>query len=640
MKTREDYRTSIVEYLCAGMLNNRLDELSKMADPPFITAGAGGGRILKTKEAIIYNATVPEGGISRGIETLLLEARRAGELGFTSTELEREKQNILRWIERAYLERNSTPSRSYVREYRRNFLEEETIPGIENEYELFSTYVPAMTLDEINNLAKDWSGEKNRVVLISAPDKSNDRIPDEEEVRLVFERVKSMQITPYEDKTREEPLMAELPTPGTIVHEHSLENIQAIRWILSNGAEVYLKPTDFKSDEVLFEAISPGGHSLVSDEEYIAAITAPTAVKDSGLGNFNRTELEKKLAGQVVSLTPWISEIHEGLEGSASTRDIETLFRLIYLSFTKPRKDPDAFQAYQERLRTRFENRLSNPEEVFWDTVRTTLQQNHYRSRPFTTEILEEMDLDLSFKIFKERFSNASDFTFVFVGSFDIETIKPYVLSYIGGLPSSGTRESWHDLEIDPPSVSVQKRVSMGIDPRSQVQIIFSNSLPWSYERDFFLEAMAEILDMRLRETVREEASGTYGIWVWATTQKNPDNEYTVYIGFGCDPERVEDLTAIVFEQIEWISSGKIEEIYLTKEREILKLNLEKSQRENKYWLNNMATQLRRGEDPGILLKRKELIDQLTSEIVQETARLTLDPEQYIRVVLYPANGE
>lgn len=156
----------------------------------------------------------------------------------------------------------------------------------------------------------------------------------------------------------------------------------------------------------------------------------------------------------------------------------------------------------------------------------------------------------------------------------------------------------------------------------------------------FFLEAMSEILDMRLRETVREGASGTYGIWVWATTQKFPDNEYTVYIGFGCDPERVEDLTGIVFEQIEWIRSGRIDEIYLTKEREILKLNLEKSQRENKYWLNSITTLLRRGENPGVLLKRKELIDQITSEIIQETARLTLDPDQYIRVVLYPASEE
>jgi len=640
LKTREDYRKSIVEYLYSGMLNRRLDELSKKPGPPFIRAGTGRNLIVRTKEAVILTATVPEDGIELGLESLLVEARRVKEFGFTPSELKRKKKDILRRIEQAYLERENTPSHSYVGEYRGNFLEDETIPGIAYEYELFSTFVPEITLEEVNELAMEWIGEQNRVVLVSAPEKPGISVPNEEDLKLVFDRVERLSLKAYEDMIREEPLLARIPGPGFIVEESFFNDIKVTRWLLSNGAEVFLKPTDFKKDEVLFEAMSPGGHSLVRDEEFIPAITAPTAVKDGGLGAFSRIELEKKLAGQVVEVSPWISEIYEGLSGSTSPRDLETLFKSIYLYFTNPRKDPDAFLAYKERLKTRFENRRSNPEEVFWDTVRSIIQQNHFRARPLTVGILVEMDLDLSFRIFRERFADAGDFTFIFVGSFDVDTIKPLVLTYIGGLPSQGRRESWRDLEIDPPAGIVQKSVYMGIEPRSQVQIVFSDSFSWSLEGDFSLKAMAEILDMRLREKVREEQGGTYDIWVWATTQKYPDNEYSVYIGFGCDPDRVEELIRVVFEEIAWIREGEIDEIYLIKEKEILRRSLEKSIKENEYWLDSIATALRRREDPGILARRKGLINQLNTELIQEAARLTLNPDQYIRVVLYPETRE
>jgi zinc protease len=455
-------------------------------------------------------------------------------------------------------------------------------------------------------------------------------------LQLVFERAGGAEIEPYEDTFREGPLLADIPSPGVVVEESLIESTQTTRLVLSNGAVVLLKPTDFKEDEILFEAMSPGGHSLLKDEEYIAAITAPTAVKDSGVGDFSKTELEKELAGKVVEVSPWISEIYEGLSGRSSAQDIELMFKLIYLYFTDPGRDPDAFGAYKERLRARFENRSSIPDEVFWDTVRSTIAQNHFRSRPLTVEILDEMDLDRSHRIFTERFSDAGDFTFIFVGSFEVDEIKPLVLTYLGGLPSSGSVETWRDLEIDPPSGVVQDSVRIGIEPRSQVVIAFSGPFLWSLDKDFSLEAMGEVLDMRLREKVREEQSGTYGIWVWASTQKYPDNEYTVYIGFGCDPDRVEELTTVVFDEIEWIRDGDIDELYLTKVREIFKRGLEKSLKENGYWLNSLALALRRGEDPGSITRRDAMIDKLDSDIIKEAARSFLTPDQYIRVVLYP----
>jgi zinc protease len=635
-RTREDYRNNLVEYLFAGMLNNRLDEIVKKPDPPFTSAGTGRGEIVRTKEAVILQATVPEGGIERGLETLLLEAKRVQVFGFTPSELEREKKNLLRLIEQYYLERENTPSQSFAAEYRGHFLEKQPIPGIEYEYELFNTFVPEITLEEVNALAEKWITEENRVVLVSAPEKHSVRIPEEDELEGVFQRVKVASVSPYEDTVRQSPLLAQKPAAGSIIEETFLKDTEVTHWVLSNGAKVFLKHTNFKQDEILFEAMSPGGHSLVSDGDYIAAITAPTAVRDSGIGNFSRTELEKKLAGKVVELTPWIDEVYEGMGGSASTRDIETLLQLVYLVFTDPRKDPDAFLAYKERLRTRFQNRRSDPQQVFWDTVRSALQQNHFRSRPLSVEILDEMNLDRSYTIFRERFSDAADFSFVFVGNFDIDSLRPLVLTYIGGLPPARTEERWRDLGIDPPAGVVEERVFMGIEPKSQVQLVFSDSFEWSMETEFGLEAMAEVLDMRLREKVREEQSGTYGIWVFSSTQKYPDNEYSVYIGFGCDPDRVEELTETVFHEIDWMRKGDIDDTYLQKTRNLLLGDLEKAQKENEYWLNGITTALRRRQDLSTIAMREILIRSLDAETVSEAARRALTPDQYIRVVLYP----
>mgnify|MGYP005835990993 CR=1 FL=1 len=636
MKTKQDYRNAIIEYLYTGIMNNRFKELIKKPDPPIIEGGTWKDTIVRTKEVVALTATVPEGNVARGLEAMLTEIRRAAEFGITPTELEREKNDLLRWIEQAYLERENTPSYSYVDEYRRNFLEDETIPGIEYEYELFSTLVPGITLEEVNEVARGWMGEHNRVVLVSMQQNPEIRTPSPEELSEVFTRVKQIAITPYEDMVREEPLISHIPSPGSIIDEEYLKEIGLTRWHLSNGADVYLKPTDFKKDEVLFEAISPGGHSLVSDEEYIETITAPTIIKDGGIGNFSRMELEKKLAGKVVDISPYISEVYEGLKGSASPRDIETLLQLIHLYFTSPRKDIEVFLAYKKRLETRFTNRRSDPDEVLWDTVRLALAQNNFRARPLTVEILNEMDLDASVRIFRERFKDPDDFTFIFVGSFDIDEIKPFILTYIGGLPTQRYVENWIDLNIDPPEGILEETIKMGIEPKSQVVMVFSGSFTWSFENDFYLTAMAEVLDMRLREKVREEQSGSYDIWVWANTQKYPDNEYTVYIGFGCDPDRVDELTGIVFKEIAWLREGKIDDIYITKEREILKRSLEKSLRENEYWLESIATALRRKEDPRIILKREALIKQLDAERLREAAELSLNPDRYIRVVLYP----
>jgi len=637
--TVKDYRRSIIETLYTEMLNRRLEELTKKPDPPFVSVWIGKYRLVRSKEAWILHATVREGGIEQGLYTLLVESERALRFGFNISELEREKKSLLRMIEQFYLEKENIHSNTLADEYVRHFLESEPIPGIECEYMLFNQLIPGISLQEVNDIAIDWFIGKNRVVLVSGPEKVGVEVPDREALEAVFEMAKNARLTPYQDKVVEEPLVSEIPAEGYIKEESYIESIGITILKLSNGARVILKPTDFKADEVLFQAFSPGGHSLVPDSEFIPAITAPRIIEESGIGNFNSIDLEKRLSGKLVSIEPWIGELFEGFDGSAALGDLKTLFELIYLYFTSPRRDEDAYKAYKARLKTYIENRRSNPEEVFWDTVRFVLEGEHFRARPLTEDVLKEMDIDTSYRIFRQRFLDAGDFYFVFIGSFDIEEIKPLILSYIGGIPTYNAREKWRDLGIDPPQGIVKENIYMGVETKSQVQIVFSGSIPWSYQKHFGLVALAELLDIRIREKVREEKGGAYTTWVWAGTQKYPDQEYYIYMGFGCAPERVEELTDAVFREIGWVINGEIEENYIIKVREILKRELEKSMRENEWWIEEIATSLRMDEPLEDIIKNKnDVLQKIDSNFLKEIARLTLKPDQYIRVVLLPEN--
>ncbi|MBN1996736.1 insulinase family protein, partial [candidate division KSB1 bacterium] len=345
--TVADYRRNLVENIYNAMLNQRLYELLKQSDPPFLGAGSDKGRFVRSKEVYFLGANVKDGGIPRGLEALLTEARRVKMYGFTQSELERVIKDVMRGMERAYKERDKTQSRIYASEYTRHFLTDEPIPGIEYEYAFYEKFLPGIQLDEINQLAGRWISENNRVIVISAPEKPDVPVPGEKDLLAVFEAVETKQITPYVDTVSDEPLVKNLPEAGKINSEKVLQQLGVTELTLSNGITIILKPTDFKNDEIRFRAFSPGGHSLVSDSLYVAASTAVSVVTEGGIGEFNDIELEKKLAGTVARVSPYIGTYYEGLTGSASPQDMETMFQLIYLYMTAPRKDSTAFVSYQ-----------------------------------------------------------------------------------------------------------------------------------------------------------------------------------------------------------------------------------------------------------------------------------------------------
>lgn len=630
------YRQNIIGQLYMGMLNRRFAELAQKPDPPFLNAYLSRGGFVRSKDAAILSAMVKEDGIERGLDALLTESAKVSRFGFTPTELERQKLDALRNMERLNAEKDKQESDLFASEYVRHFLQREPIPGIEYEFELTKRFLPEITVEEMNKLGKEWTGERSRVVLVSAPQKEGLQVPDEPKLLAVIKAVAGKEIQPYVDTVGGQALLDVLPEAGRVVNTKVREEFGITEWELSNGAKVVLKPTSFKQDEIVFRALSPGGTSLSSDKDYIPASTATQVIPAGGLGKFNAIELRKVLSGKVATVRPFIGETDEGMSGNGSPKDLETLFQLIYLSFTQPRADATIFGVLTAQMKAMLANIKASPEFAFMETLQTTLAQNHYRERPMSPEIIDEMSLEKSFAFYKDRFADASDFTFIFIGNIDLEMMKPLVERYLASLPSLLRKETWKDVGIDPPTGIVEKAVKKGIEPKSQTAIVFTG--PFLYDRPHrtAIRALSLVLDTRLRNLVREELSGTYGVAVRADYSKIPDEEYSFIINFGCNPERQEELVKAVFQEIENIKVSGPSDKETSDAREAMFREYETGMKQNNWLLTQIYYRYQINEDLKELFDFGDYLSTLSPAMIQEAARAHLNTGNYVRVSLFP----
>jgi len=634
--TEAAYRRSLVESLYTAMLNARLAELTQQADPPFIYAGSGQGQLIRSKEVYTLAAGVADAGVLRGLEAVLTEAERVRRHGFTATELEREKTNLLRAYEQASAELGKTPSSVYADEYVRAYLDGEPIPGIRYEHELANRWVPGITLEEVNAIAREWLVDSNRVVIVQAPEKADAPVPTREQLLSVFDSVRSKRIDAYIDRVADAALIASTPEPGRIIETRNLAEVGLTEWKLSNGARVLIKPTDFNNDQVLLRAYSPGGHSLVSDAGYTSALLAPTLVSAGGLGSMDAVQLSKALAGKAVQVQPFIGASEEGLSGSTSPRDLETLMQLVHLSFTAPRRDSIAFVSYTSRLAQALANRAASPEAMFQDTLQVTLTQGHIRGQPFSPAALRQVNLDSVFGIYRERFADAGDFTFLFVGSTDTASLRPLVERYIASLPTMNRSEALKDAGIRMPAGVIEKVVRRGTEPKSQTNIVFNGVMQYGREERHLLASMVDALEIRLREVLREDLGGTYGVGVSFSASPREPHEYSVEISFGAAPARLDSLVSVVFEQIGSFQTHGPSAADVAKVKEMQKRSWETSLRQNGYWLAQIAGKDALGEDIRDILRYDELVDRLTPDMIRDAARRYLDRNRYVRVSLVP----
>jgi len=635
--TVQQYTEDLKRSLFASMLNRRLGERTQDADPPFIGAGGGDGSLVRTKSAFSLSASVQDGQYLRALDAMLIEAERVRQHGFTASEFDRARQARLRRMEVVWNERDNQRSASLADEYRRHVLSGESVPGIDAEFRLLQRVLPAISLEDVNALVPVLMTQANQVVMISGPGNTDQPMPDRTDVESVMERVSGMELAPYDDGNQDAPLLAELPESGSVIEEDYRENIDLTTWTLSNGARVVMKPTDFKADEVLLSAWSPGGASLAADSMYMSASLTTNIIGGSGVGDFNAVDLSKKLSGQVARIRPYIGNLEEGFSGSASPADLETLFQLAYLYGTAPRADSTVFASFLTRMNSMLSTLQTNPQSAFGDTLNVTLNDYHYRARPMSAEVLGEADLAQMQAFYAERFADFSDFTFLIVGTFQPDDLRPLVEQYLATLPSTGRKETWRDVGMRTPEGAIEKEIRRGIEPRSQVGIVFSGDMEWTMESRRALNMLRETLDTRLREVLREDLGGTYGVSVQASLRDQPYEHYQFAIVFGCDPERVDELVSKVWETIESFHEEGPEEVHLTNAREQVFRSWETGMEENGFWLSTLEFYLARGMDPArILINPAKALEEVSPADVANMARKVLRKDQYVRVTLYP----
>jgi zinc protease len=635
--TLAGYREDEVNGLFSSMLSARFGEIALKPDAPFLGAGAGRHPfVARTKDEVDLTAAVKEDGVEKGIDALLTEVQRVAQFGFTATEFDRQRQTILRVYERIVIEDQNRQSNSRADEYVRNFLTDEPLPGAELEQALTQRFLKEITLDEINAIAKQWFTERNRFVVVAAPEKPGVVLPDEGKLAAVIKAAPSKELKPYVDTVTNAALLDTLPTAGSVVKATINYAVGIVEWELSNGVKVVLKPTQFREDEVLFRATSPGGTSLATDSDYIPASTAAQVLAIGGVGQFNLIDLRKVLTGKVANVSAFIGETEEGLNGGGSRKDLETMFQLIYLRFTQPRADQDAFNVQATQARTALANQTAAPEFAFAQALNNILGGNHLRRQMTTVATIDKWNLEKSLAFYKDRFADAGDFTFVFVGSFEVPAIKPLVERYIGGLPSTGRKETWKDVGARSPVGVIEKTVEKGIEPKSQTAIVFTGPFEYDPTHRIVLRSMTQILQMRLTETLREELGGTYSVSVIGNQQKIPNAEYQIAISFGSDPQREESLVQRVFEEIDKLKTNGPSAKEVRDETAALLREFETSSKLNNFLLAQIAAKYQFGENPAGIWDAPELYKRLDAASIQSAAKAYLNTGNYVRVTLLP----
>jgi zinc protease len=631
-------REGMVAGLYAVLLNRRFQEAARAPDAPFLSAAAGVGSLGWSVQLFQIGASVPDGEVERGLRGVLAEIERAHRFGFTESELAREKTATLRRLELTLANRDSRTSASFAARYVNSFLSDTPAPGLEYQVELGRRFIPEITLEEVNEFGRGWAEESSRVVLVSGPERGGLAMPAEAELAVVLAEAPEADLEPYVDRTPAETLLAELPVGSEVVAERIADG-GLIEWDLANGIRVVLMPTDHDADRILFRGFSPGGHSLASDEAFVPARTAVRAIAGGGVGAFDANDLRRVLTGTVASANPFIAEFEEGVSGTAAIRDLETMFQLIYLRFTAPRADEAFFRTFVQAGQSALGNRDSNPATVFGDAFNRIMTQDHPRERPETVEMLPLMDLDQSLAFYRDRFSDASDYIFIFVGSLDPETMRPLVERYLGALPVTGRQESWRDLGIRPPRGVVEETVYAGLEPRSQTRMMFTGSfdIEDAVER-IRLTAVGILAQARLRNVLREKLGGTYTVSVGSGYGARPEPYYSLAVSFGSDPGRVDELTGTLLQELVTLREEGPTAAEVASVIQVMLRGHESNLEQNSYWIDRLSSFYGYGLSNGmaVLETYPAEIGALTPADLTEAFGRYFDLENYVRVTLLP----
>ena len=629
------YMTSMI----SSMLNARLSELVQSANPPFTRASSyySDFFVAKTKEAFALSASSKADGIETALKTLLQETERARRFGFTESEYARARANYLQSLESAYNEREKTKHGSYVREYVQNFLNGEPIPGIEAKYAMMNQLAPNIPLQAMNMVMQQLVPDSNQVVIIAGPAKEGLKYPTKEEVINLLKGMKDLDLQAYVDKVSDEPLMKEAPKGGKIISEKEGDIYGSTKLVLSNGVTVYVKKTDFKADEIRMKGTSLGGKSIFPDKDALNFAVMDNVIAVGGLGNFSQVDLTKVLAGKKVSVNAGLGATTENVFGTCSPKDFETMMQLTYLTFTTPRKDAEAFESFKNRMKAQLESAQANPLSSINDSLQKAMYNNHPRVVMMKPEMVDQIDYDRILEMYNDRFKDASDFTFYFVGNIDLETAKPLIAEYLGALPAINRKETFKDTKM-----SIRKGVYKNEyakeqqTPTATIVFLYSGKAPYTLKNDILLSFATQVLDMVYTEEVREKEGGTYGVNCYGDLQKYPKEQLLLQIVFQTDPAKKDKLAGIVVDELKKLAAEGPSDVHLQKVKEYMLKKYADNQKENGYWMNNLNDYFYYGMD--MTEGYTDIVNSITAKDIQKFVSDLLKQGNEIEVTMTVPN--
>jgi zinc protease len=637
LRTVGDYRRSVVQGLMYQMINARFSEISRQADAPFLGASSGEDTLGRTVDAFAVSARTRDGALERGLSALGQELARVRQHGFGEAELGRAKAGMLARYERSYNERDNAESGPLADELVRHFLIAEAAPGIEIEVDLVRKFLPTITAAEIATQAREFITDGNRVVIATAPEKPELKPVTETALNNALRTGLAASVTPWRDEVAGRELLARAPTPGAVKARREIPEIGVTVLTLSNGVEVWLKPTTFRNDQISFTSYARGGLSTVPAEDYFNASLAGALVGLSGIGGFNPIDLGKLLAGKLANVSPSLSTYTHGMSGNTTPRDLETAMQLLYLQFTAPNRDPAAFELMKQRLEANLANQAQSPGAVFGERLRCINTVNHFTCRSLKTEDLAKLNPERMYAFHRQLFANAADFSFFFVGSFKVEELVPLLEKYVASLPSTGTATSkYADLRLQFPANVVREQVYKGQEPRSQTVISFFADTALEELETHRVQAAATVVENRLRDILREQLGGTYSVGVGYSNTSPVPGYGSTSVQFGSSPENVEKLQAAVMAELDRLrrEGPTAADVQAVKEAE--KNGLQEAMRENGYWQGSLMTMHLLGRDARRIPQRIERAESLSQENIHAAIRKYFPVERHTIVTLMP----
>lgn len=629
-------KDNIVSSFYNSMISSRISEIMQQANPPFLGGNIGYGGFVRGYNSYNVSTTAKPNQEDIALESILTENERVKRFGFTTTELERVKTNMLVGLESAYKEKDKTDNESYIQEMQNHFLEQSPMIDFEYYYQFAKQIIPTITIEEVNAKAKEWNTDKNRTIVVSGPSEDAKHLT-REEVLAIMDKVSKADIQPYQDAVNNASLINEELTGSKVVKTKRLPEFNAVEWTLGNGAKVVFRKADYDKDAVSLSSYSKGGTSLYDIDMLPSAANAASFTRNFGVGEFDAITLKKLLTGKMASCSASIGGMSEAVSGSSTPKDFETMLQLLYLRFEKPRFDQEVFESIMNRNRAMLPNMLKNPQKIMQDSMQQIMTNYNPRSLIYNEKYLDQISLEKIEQVYRDRIKDASDFTFFIVGNIDEDVVKPLVEKYIGSLKSENRKETWRDNQVRGPKGKTVKEIELALEtPKSTVITNFSKDMKYSIYHNICNNILQGILDLRYTENIREKEGGTYGVGVEAGSIREPYSNYSMTTSFDCDPAKANHLKSLIYAEIDKIMKEAPTQEEMNKIISNMKKNREQSKNHNGYWMNVIYGYYVNGVNSNDPKNFDNIINKLTPKDIQKFARALFKDADIVDIIFKP----